>query len=62
MKLFFGEIFPETKINPEEQNHIAKVLRMKDGDEIYLTDGLGSLAKGNLVFEGKKVNIAVTEI
>lgn len=62
MKLFFGEIFPTVKINNEEQQHIIKVLRMRDGDEIFVTDGKGNLAKGNLVIEGKKVNLEVTEI
>lgn len=62
MKLFFGEIIPDVKINDEEQQHIVKVLRMKEGEEIFVTDGKGNLAKGNLVFEGKKVNLNVTEI
>ena len=62
MKLFFGEIFPDVKINDEEQTHIAKVLRMREGEEIYVTDGKGNLAKGNLIFEGKKVLIETTEI
>ena len=62
MKLFFGEIIPDVKINDEEQQHIVKVLRMKEGEEIFVTDGKGNLAKGNLVFEGKKVNLNVTEV
>lgn len=62
MKLFFGEIFPDVKINDEEQQHIVKVLRMKEGEEIFVTDGKGNLAKGNLVFEGKKMSLNVNEI
>lgn len=62
MKLFYGEIFPEVKINDEEQTHISKVLRMRDGEEIYVTDGKGNLAKGNLAFEGKKISLDTTEI
>lgn len=62
MKLFFGEILPEVKINEDEQQHIVKVLRMREGEEIYITDGNGNLAKGNLVFEGKKISLNVTEI
>jgi 16S rRNA (uracil1498-N3)-methyltransferase len=62
MKLFFGEIIPDVKINDEEQQHIVKVLRMREREEIFVTDGKGNLAKGNLVFEGKKVNLDVTEI
>lgn len=62
MKLFFGEIFPDVKINEDEQQHIVKVLRMREGEEIFVTDGNGNLAKGNLAFEGKKVSLNVTEI
>lgn len=62
MKLFFGEIFPEVKISDDEQQHIAKVLRMKEGEEIYVTDGIGNLAKGKLIFEGKKVSLNVIKI
>ena len=53
MKLFFGEIIPDVKINDEEQQHIVKVLRMKEGEEIFVTDGKGNLAKGNLVLKEK---------
>ena len=62
MKLFFGQIFPEILIDIDEQQHIAKVLRMREGEEIYLTDGKGNLAKGTLVFEGKKVTLNVSEV
>lgn len=62
MKLFFGQIFPEILIDSDEQQHIAKVLRMREGEEIFLTDGKGNLAKGTLVFEGKKVTLQVSEV
>jgi len=62
MKLFFGQIFPEILIDSDEQQHITKVLRMREGEEIFVTDGNGNLAKGNLVFEGKKVLLDVSEI
>lgn len=62
MKLFYGEIFPEVKINDEEQTHISKVLRMRDGEEIYVTDGKGNLAQGKLLFEGKKISLDTSEI
>lgn len=62
MKLFFGEIFPAVHINDEEQQHIIKVLRMRDGEEISVTDGKGNLANGKLVFEGKKVSLDIKEI
>lgn len=54
MKLFYGEIFPEIRIYSEEQQHLLKVLRMKDGEVIQLTDGWGNLATGTLRVEGKK--------
>ncbi|WP_267404875.1 MULTISPECIES: RsmE family RNA methyltransferase [unclassified Chryseobacterium] len=63
MKLFFGEINNGKAIlNDEEQQHIVKVLRMKNGEEIHVTDGKGNLASGKLVIEGKKANIEVYEI
>ncbi len=62
MKLFYGDIFPEAIINEEEQQHIVKVLRIKNGEEIFVTDGKGNLAKGNLIIEGKKANLEVVEI
>ncbi|MCS4304952.1 MULTISPECIES: RsmE family RNA methyltransferase [Chryseobacterium] len=63
MKLFYGEIEgKKVIINDEEQQHIVKVLRMKQGEEIYVTDGNGALASGKLVIEGKKAAIDVSEI
>ncbi len=63
MKLFYGEIEGnKVAINDEEQQHIVKVLRMKNGEEIHITDGRGNLASGKLVIEGKKANIDVPEI
>ncbi|MDQ0595404.1 16S rRNA (uracil1498-N3)-methyltransferase [Chryseobacterium ginsenosidimutans] len=63
MKLFFGEINKgKAIINDEEQQHIVKVLRMKNGEEIHVTDGKGNLASGKLMIEGKKAGIEVSEI
>lgn len=63
MKLFYGEIRGnQVQINDEEQQHIVKVLRMKNGEEIHVTDGKGNLASGTLIIEGKKANMEVTEI
>lgn len=63
MKLFYGEITGDrVHIDNEEQTHIVKVLRMRSGEEIFVTDGKGNLSKGNLVFEGKKVSLEVQEI
>lgn len=63
MKLFYGEIADnKVFIDSEEQTHIVKVLRMRSGEEIFVTDGKGNLAKGNLAFEGKKVSLDILEI
>ena len=63
MKLFYGEITGNAVIiHEEEQQHISKVLRMKAGEEIFVTDGKGGLAKGKLFFEGKKTLLQPTEI
>lgn len=63
MKLFFGEINnSEVIINDEEQQHIIKVLRMKNGEDIYITDGKGNLASGKLSIEGKKASIIVGKV
>lgn len=63
MKLFYGEITDQkVSINDEEQQHIVKVLRMKDGEDIHVTDGKGKLASGKLIIEGKKAGIEISEI
>ncbi|AZA88360.1 16S rRNA (uracil(1498)-N(3))-methyltransferase [Chryseobacterium shandongense] len=63
MKLFYGEIEgSQVTINDEEQQHMVKVLRMKEGEGIYITDGKGNLASGKLIIEGKKATILVDEI
>lgn len=63
MKLFYGEIEGNAvTINDEEQQHIVKVLRMKNGEAIHVTDGKGNLASGKLMIEGKKAHIEVDEI
>lgn len=60
MKLFFGQIFPTIEIHPEEQQHISRVLRMKEGETLFLTDGKGNRLEGHLRYEGKKVSLEVT--
>lgn len=62
MKLFFGQIFPEVQVDNEEQQHIVKVLRMREGDEIAVTDGKGNAATGKIIFEGKKIRLEDLEI
>jgi 16S rRNA (uracil1498-N3)-methyltransferase len=52
MQLFFCEnlaLNTEVILSQEESFHAAQVLRMRSGDFIHLTDGLGHLFKGELL-------------
>lgn len=57
MKLFYGEVLPEVEIHPEEQTHILKVLRLREGDQITVTDGRGKAVTGKIVIVGKKITL-----
>lgn len=48
------------KISGEEYKHISKVMRHKLGDELHITDGKGSIVKGNI--SGLQIDSAVIEI
>lgn len=41
-------------LDPEESHHILRVMRMKHGDTVTLTDGLGNLALSEIADIGKK--------
>ena len=62
MKIFYGKVFPQVEINEDEQQHILKVLRMKDGQSLSITDGKGNLAHGKLIIEGKEALLGVEDI
>ncbi|WP_018676343.1 RsmE family RNA methyltransferase [Riemerella columbina] len=63
MKLFHGQINGnQAEIFDEEQHHILKVLRMSEGETIFVTDGEGTRAEGRLIIEGKKVLLDVVDI
>lgn len=62
MKLFYGQIFSTPALHPEEEQHIIKVLRMKEGDTLHLTDGQGNLAKATLSIQGKRASLHSVEI
>lgn len=63
MRLFIGEIHPnEVQLREEEEHHIVRVLRMKEGDMVYVTNGKGALIKGQLLITGKKVKVQIIEI
>ena len=48
MHLFFSKeiSYPDFTFNPEESRHIAKVLRLRRGDKVSITDGAGNLYSG----------------
>jgi len=51
MHLFFSREIshPEFTFNPEESRHIAKVLRLRIGEKVHITDGKGNLHSGNII-------------
>jgi len=56
LKLFYGEIIKDSVfIHKDEQTHISKVLRMKEGDRVSVTNGLGDVVHGEIYFKGKNV-------
>jgi 16S rRNA (uracil1498-N3)-methyltransferase len=56
MNLFFAPDIKEGfyQFTEEESKHIIRVLRMKTGDSIFLTDGLGNLTEASIVDESSK--------
>jgi len=61
MHLFFQPDTRITELDEEEARHSSKVLRLTDGDIIYVTDGKGLLRKCRLKVLGKKVHYEVLE-
>lgn len=63
MKLFYGNITENiVQIHEDDQQHISKVLRMREGEDLSVTNGEGAVAHGKLYFEGKKVLLDVTAL
>lgn len=62
MNLFFAPDIKEGfyQLPEEESKHIVKVLRMKSGDAIFLTDGLGNMVEASIVDPGSKKCIVKT--
>ena len=59
MELFFVEkISKQVKLTPEESKHIIKVLRHKQNDIIFLTDGQGKLYEAKIIEDNPKQVIA----
>lgn len=65
MQLFFCENLTlncDVILSQEESYHAAQVLRMRNGEIIHLTDGLGQLFKGELInVDSKKSLVRITE-
>jgi 16S rRNA (uracil1498-N3)-methyltransferase len=65
MQLFFCEnlaLNTEVILSQEESFHAAQVFRMRSGDFIHLTDGLGHLFKGELLnVDSKKSLVRLVE-
>ncbi len=53
IELYYTPIHPEDDIltltEKDELNHIFKVMRHKEGDEIYITDGRGHIYKTTII-------------
>ena len=56
MQLFYApEItLPEYTLPEEESKHCIRVLRMRVGDELHLTDGKGNMYRCNVVSDNVK--------
>jgi 16S rRNA (uracil1498-N3)-methyltransferase len=65
MQLFFCEnlvLNSDVILSQEESYHAAQVMRMRSGDVIHLTDGLGHLFKGELLnVDSKKSLVRLVE-
>lgn len=64
MQLYIGNIQGNfAELGTEESQHFSKVLRGKIGQEIYVTDGLGKFAQGNVSqINSKSIEVELTEI
>lgn len=62
MRLFYDENFTanDNILREEESYHCAKVLRLKEGNEIFITDGKGNLHKTSICYvDAKKTTVKV---
>lgn len=67
MQLFYNPDINATvnefSFDKEESKHIVKVLRKKDGDILYVTNGLGELFTTEIVVASdRKCNVRITQI
>lgn len=67
MQLFYNpELTKDTKqfsFNKTESRHIVRVLRKKEGDKIFITNGLGQLFTSEILFaDDKKCLVKITDL
>lgn len=64
MKLFYTPGF--NKDNPylseEESTHCLRVLRIREGESVHITNGIGELYTGNVLRKGKLVKIDIENL
>lgn len=60
MFLFYAPVIENGQcfLSPSESHHCAKVLRLKAGEEIWVTDGLGSMFEAQLLSVNDKQTVA----
>ena len=64
MTLFFAQEieFPHTELSEEEAHHGIRVLRLKNGDEVWLTDGKGKIFAGQFQpYTNKHARVVLVE-
>jgi len=62
MKLFYNPDYATNILSEEESLHAVKVLRLKEGDEIYVLDGKGGIHKSQIAqANAKKCGYRVIE-
>lgn len=64
MLLFFADTldFDLCTLTPAESHHCIKVLRLREGDMLHITDGRGMLCRGHIVVaDGTACQVAIDE-
>lgn len=61
MHLFYQPLASVFALDEEESRHLTKVLRLRTGDSIHVTDGKGLLQTCRITELGKNVKYVVTE-
>ncbi len=63
MKLFYAQLNNnQFELMEDEARHLQKVIRIKDGENIVVTNGLGYWAEAQIVYFGKKIALKHSDI